>query len=297
MSVINWKWINAAYPFEHSFQEKRNTIAVISLFTSILIFLLQPFGMITMGMGQLSHFVGYLFISLSVLTINYFGFPFFFPAYFEDDRWSVVKAFLFLVYNFLIIGFWNHIFISLYNNDISGMVSVWELSRWIFQTLAIGVISSGFLILLRFNILSRKYLQISQDLNEQLHLQLKPQKTKDEYNHITIELENKPITIRKNDLKYISAEGNYVGIHYNQDGIFNKKLFRNTISQVENSLSRYPQFFRCHRSYLINLDVIEGTQGNSQGLFVKLDNGAVKIPVARSKIRILKEQLDKEPFI
>ena len=121
---MNWKWINTAYPFEHSFEEKRNTIATISLFTSALIFLLQPYGIITVSaIDNLYNYFGFLIISTTVLSINYFGSPYFFPEIFDDKEWSMVKAFFFLVYNFIVIGFWNHIFISWINNDIEGLVS------------------------------------------------------------------------------------------------------------------------------------------------------------------------------
>ena len=295
---MNWKWINAAYPFEHSFREKRNTILTISIFTSVLIFLLQPFGIISnSGFFQVYYFLGFLIISLITLTINYFGFPYFFSDLFANNRWSVAKAFLFLVYNFLIIGFWNHIFISLVHNDIAGLVSMWELSRWIMQTLAIGLISSGFLILFRYNLLARKYLQVSQELNEHLQNQLKKHKIRASNEEIVIELEKKPISLSGENLTFFRAEGNYVAVHYHDNGNGNKKLFRNTISQVEQSLKSYPHFFRCHRSYIINLNAVESTYGNSQGLFVKTMDGAEKIPVARSKIKAFKELIDNDLFI
>ena len=287
---MNWNWLQTAYPFENTFLEKRNTILTISLFASLVVILLQPYGFTPMD--RIYHFMAFMAISIITFTINYFGLPYFFPSFFEESRWSITKAFLFLTYNFLLIGLWNHIINALIvNNDIEALVSGNELINWLLKNLAIGIVSAGFLILFRYNVLARKYLQISQELNEQFQKQLKFQEPNNN-DPVVLTLEKKEFVFNKNEILFISAEGNYVAIHCTKGQTVSKKLFRNTISQMESMLQDHSQFFRCHRSYLVNLNTIKATQGNSQGLFIRMDNGTVKIPVARSKVKLLKASLD-----
>ncbi|MDC8002487.1 LytTR family DNA-binding domain-containing protein [Aureisphaera galaxeae] len=288
---MNWTWLQTPYPFESSFLEKRNTILTISVFASLVVILLQPFGFVPLT--HMHHFLAIQGIAMVSLSINYFGFPYFFPSFFKESNWSVSKAFLFLTYNFLLIGLWNHIYNALFiNNDFESLVSGEELTSWLIKILAIGCVAAGFLILFRFNLLARKHLQISQELNERFQKELKLQKPTTNA-IITLTLEKKPMSLNESDILYISAEGNYVALHTKEGDLVTKNLYRNTLSQVATQLKASPQFLRCHRSFLVNLNAIETTQGNSQGLFVKLHNGTIKVPVARSKIKLLRAFLEE----
>ena len=164
-------FLAAAYPFEHRTIEKWNTILSTSIFLSLILIFLQPFGFMPLVRFQLAG--GYMAIAFLILPVNYFSIPRFFPALFDDSVWSVSRAFLFLAYNFLLIGCWYHIINALaVRNDPLLLVSGTELAFTILKTLAIGSIASCLLILIRYNLLTRKNLQVSQDLNQQLKTQL-----------------------------------------------------------------------------------------------------------------------------
>ena len=285
-------FLEAAYPFEHTAMEKWNTILSTSFFLSLILFLLQPFGFVPMARLQLC--AGYLVIGLLILQVNYFSIPRFFPALFEDSAWSVSRAFLFLAYNFLLIGFWNHIFNALWvKNDPALLVSGIELAITITKTLAIGSIASCFLILIRYNFITRKHLQVSQDLNQHLKTQLVfARQPIDETELIELELENKSIAVPRNKLRYISSEGNYLAFHFEGEKKILPQLFRGRIKWMEEALMDYPEFFRCHRSFIVNLKFIESTRGNSQGLSIMLCDGNDRLPVSRSNIKQLKLRLE-----
>ncbi len=285
-------WLKAPYPFEHSYREKWNTIIITSIFLSIITILLQPFGFAAISRLQVSG--SYMLIAFFSLSFNYFSIPYFFPEFFKEEKWSVKKAFFFLAYNFILIGFWNHIFNGLViRNDPVFTASGYELMITVFRVLLIGSIASIFLILTRYNFLSRKHLQISQELNQQMQKQLSHQSFSDE-KIVHFNLENKPISVVCDNLVYISSEGNYVAFHLSQSKKGVPSLFRGRIKEIEEVLSEYPIFFRCHRSYIINLNYVESTAGNSQGLAVKLNSRTEKIPVARPKIKELKYLLNQK---
>lgn len=88
-----------------------------------------------------------------------------------------------------------------------------------------------------------------------------------------------------NDLLFLKAEDNYVRIYEKNKP---PRLIRGTISKVEKQINGHNQFMRIHRSHLINLQCIEGIQGNSKSLKVRLSGFDSLIPVARSKTKEFK---------
>lgn len=91
-------------------------------------------------------------------------------------------------------------------------------------------------------------------------------------------------------LYLVEAEGNYVMVYWKEkDGKMEKTLIRLPIGKVENLLSPFAHFFRCHRSYIINLEEVRSIEGNSitgnaRGLQIKLTTLHKEIPVARNRI-------------
>ena len=85
------------------------------------------------------------------------------------------------------------------------------------------------------------------------------------------------------DITYIEVIIRDIIIHTVYDKSYSMK---NSMDNIENSLKKY-NFFRCHRSYLINIDYIETIQKNE--VIIK----GKKIPVSKYRINDLKEKLAK----
>lgn len=281
---MNFSWLRLKYPFEDTFEEKRNTVFALSVSAGLILILLQPFGF---SLAEQSlHFVILLLIGIISMGVNFLYFPEFFPAFFNENKWSVAKAILFLTYNFLIIGLWNHLYQVLFiEQNIFLISSGVQLFSSVIKTVAIGLVASGFLVLIRYNIRTRQHLQIAQELNESFTNG--SASGKEVPPSICLLLENREITLDRNDLLSIRAEGNYIALNIREAD--KSHLFRATMKQVEEMLGEFPEFFRCHRSHMINLNAISFLKGNSQGLFAEVSDSPEKIPVARSKIKRLRE--------
>lgn len=292
--MLSHPFFQIAYPFEQSTTEKIQSVLFISLFLSLLLFLLHPFGFVPFYRQQ--FLAGYLVITVLTFTINYIGIPSFFPHYFEDTSWSVAKAFLFFLYNFFQMGLWIHIFNTLImHNDPSEMASGLELLITIGKALILGAVASSFLILIRYNWITRQNLQASQDLNQKLEGQLQLYKPiRDQTERISLVLDGKPIELPRTPLVYIRSEGNYLSFHFDPSYSKSPLLIRGRIKELEEGLSNYPEFFRCHRSFMVNLPYISSTRGNSQGLSIQLRTLAERLPVARPKIKTLKLRLEQQ---
>lgn len=93
------------------------------------------------------------------------------------------------------------------------------------------------------------------------------------------------ILLTSSDFRFAKASGNYVEYYSVVNGQLQKELQRNTLSKLEEQLQKTQfRIARTHRSYLVNLDIIEKISGNAQGYSLKLNDTDHSVPVSRSNI-------------
>ncbi len=297
--MIKWTWLYESYPFEQSANEKWKTILIISFLLSLIFVFLQPFGFYPLAKGYLLM-GGYLLITLACLSVNYFSLPFFLSVTQSENNYSVRHLILFSAYNFILIGCWNHVFNSLYiRRDPLFLIGGYEILITVVRTLIVGLLASGIYALIRYNLITRQHLQLSQELNQKLQRQLHDRQFEGK-EVIEMTLEDKTVLFPRDQLIYISSEGNYLAFYFKESK--RPVLHRGRLKEMEKILENYPEFFRCHRSLIINLNYIESSKGNSQGLSLQLRHIDEYLPVSRPNIKALRRILDKEsgrdtPFV
>lgn len=106
------------------------------------------------------------------------------------------------------------------------------------------------------------------------------------------------LRIQPSQLYLIEAEGNYIMVYwYEIDGKLKKTLVRMSMSTAEKIVTPFSNFFRCHRSYIINMNELRkltgnNITGNARGLMVKLAPLEMEIPIARNRIEAFKEKIN-----
>jgi len=95
-------------------------------------------------------------------------------------------------------------------------------------------------------------------------------------------------------VQLISAADNYVKIIYLEEGQLKNKLIRNTLKAIEAQLNIYPDFFRCHRTYIVNGKRVERLNKSYKGYFLKMKQYEEEIPVSQQYIIRVKEALNNE---
>ena len=98
------------------------------------------------------------------------------------------------------------------------------------------------------------------------------------------------LQLKFEDLMFIKSEGNYIEVHYQHNAKIAKKVIRQRIKNVENSLPK-EHFFRCHNRYIVNKNYITSINGNARGLSLELRNSDETINVSRTKIKALESFL------
>ncbi|HMQ07911.1 MAG TPA: LytTR family transcriptional regulator DNA-binding domain-containing protein [Saprospiraceae bacterium] len=87
------------------------------------------------------------------------------------------------------------------------------------------------------------------------------------------------------------AEGNYLEIFNTHSESVSKSIYRITLKEFEKQITLFPFIVKTHRSYIINLKMIEHISGNAQGLALRLKNLKGLAPVSRNRIKSFEQAL------
>lgn len=91
------------------------------------------------------------------------------------------------------------------------------------------------------------------------------------------------LSIHINHLLYFKSADNYVEVKYLDEGKVKKKLIRNTLKNLEESLSNVA-IKRCHRSYIVNMKSIKLIEKVSGKFFMHIKNCEKVIPISANYI-------------
>ena len=77
------------------------------------------------------------------------------------------------------------------------------------------------------------------------------------------------LSLKKSDLLYLEASENYVLVHYRVRNEIKQYLLRNSLKKLENDLKQH-QIVRCHRSFMVNIEMVKMMQKGKKGLELHL---------------------------
>lgn len=181
------------------------------------------------------------------------------------------SIFLELITVGLLTGLFSIIFFS--NNDFSSFLLV-------MGTFLCSLITS---IIILFLLLKNK---TKSTIIQDTQPNLKVNKEVNEPKHFIIKNNVGKLSIKINldAILCFESSDNYVFIHYLTEDKVDKKMDRITLKKIENILQRLDasNFFRIHKSFIINADYVEKVSGKSQSLKLKLKSFENTIPVSRS---------------
>jgi len=90
------------------------------------------------------------------------------------------------------------------------------------------------------------------------------------------------LSIRPDVLCYVESADNYVDIHYMNLGHMNHYMLRNTMKAVLSAVGSR-QLVRCHRSYMVNLELVKVMRKTEDGMVLDFDiPGVSPIPISKT---------------
>ncbi len=201
----------------------------------------------------------------------------------DEPSWTFKKWIFYMLILLILISLGNYVYyVNLVGLKNIGWEDLWSM---IIYTIAVGifpVVFSGLITQIRSN---QKY----QIQAAALQSNLPKKEIHHEIVHLFSDNKKQDFQIHIDDIFYIEAMQNYVSVCFQKDGKSKKELLRNTIKNIEVQLQS-TVLIRCHRSYIVNTDLIENVEGNAQGLRLTLKKlEEFKVPVSRKYIPILKD--------
>ncbi len=109
--------------------------------------------------------------------------------------------------------------------------------------------------------------------------------------HLQGENQGENLTLTTDQLYYLAAADNYVQVFYADQAQVKNRMLRTTLKKMEDALAAHPQFFRCHRTYLVNLDKVLQVSGNAQGYRLQLMDQQETIPVSRNLNDVIQKRM------
>jgi hypothetical protein len=254
------------------------------LFVFLFLLIFRPFGLENMRIAILVKATcWYGVVCFGVLLSWFLAMPRLFPTIFQEARWTVWKEILHTLACILAVCIGNILFTHFYFQEPLGSRLVLRFLWW---TFAVSVLPVILMVLLRQISLMKKFSRQAAELDRQLTLASPPeggrqqepaipgQSQSQSSSHVTGEHDSHP----SRDFLYAEAADNYVKVFYTAD----QQLIRSTLKQLEESFQGNSRIFRCHRTFLVNLDKVVHISGNAQGYKLHMERGGQVIPVSRS---------------
>lgn len=90
------------------------------------------------------------------------------------------------------------------------------------------------------------------------------------------------LSVRRENLILLESADNYVCVWYLNNNSPKKILVRNTLKNIADSLSA-THIQRCHRSYVVNLELVKVMRREKEGVFVELGiDGVPEVPISKT---------------
>jgi len=313
------------YPLEERKPAQLKLALIFGLVVFLLLFILNPFGNPTDSLASL--FINCSVAgSLTFFTIAFVFWVFFplFPHFFKEERWNIGREIIFSLIIITSIATANIVAGNIFKGNNLSFIN-WL--RMIFYTTVIGIAPATISIVINQARLLKKYRIEVQNINLQLvktavtdiavnaakrviedGTQTLPVALLDESKpisatkispaidaplQITIEAENEKDNLCIAASSFIAAcsADNYVKIFYGDKDKLETVIIRTTLKKVEEQVAAFPNFFRCHRTALVNMDTVKNLSGTAQGYRLHLGNLPEAIPVSRNLNQIIKSKL------
>lgn len=280
--------LNQPHPGYYSLKAYFRIVLAITVIVFLIIALLQP---LNIGQRNIQNnpfltAAVYAGASAAILSLNAIWFLIF-PKWFVQENWTLGKELLVAFYQFFSIAvvIWIIKHFRGVATDESG------IGNSFFLAIAIGLLPYLIATFVRHNYLLKQHTKEVAQLNQQLSVD---QSTNTE--HINSEklllipkLES-PVAV--SDFLYAESRGNNLLIQSEQNNKPVVYTVRSTLNEFVEANRHFTQLFRCHRSFIINMDRILKVEGNAAGYQVLLHNQLPAVVVARSNVAAFRKKIE-----
>lgn len=264
----------------------------IALLVYFILIVFQPFGLSTRPHNYMAlDLAGYGVITFVVLSFFETVVQRMFPTVFNEEKWTVGKAILWLWIIIFVIGLCNtaYFWILCLNTEDSRGAGI-----MLFYTSVVGIFPFALGIIGRFTILYHRYKQRAEELSL-LNIHEKNRDEAEEDYAIALFQDNKKskVLLQAKQILLIESAENYINIYSQAGAELKKMMIRCTLQYAEESTQTTPMLVRCHRSYIVNLAAVSKLFGNAQGYKLQIISIEKPVPVSRKYEKAVVERLKR----
>jgi LytTr DNA-binding domain len=273
-------FLNKPYPFNDDLKYNSKLIFFISIGVLAFLYLFQPLDVslmdnkhkfyVAMGLGA----VTFLSLSLNLLIL-----PSLFPSIFIKRIWNIKKEILWNIWILSTISVGYFLYYKL--------LGVLDIDFSVFLSLIIiAIIPITGLIIVNRNRMLRNNLRISERINKKLE---DNKSIEEKLVHFKSDYVKDNLSIKVSLLLLIRAANNYIEVFWKEGDKFKSQMIRMSLLKAEELLNEHKFIFKCHRSYMVNVNYIDKIEGNVQGYKLFFENLDFSIPVSKNFVFKLKE--------
>ena len=274
----------------------------IFLLVSFLLLVFKPFGLSLLDT-----------LPILVLTLGYgivsvlgYGLIIFIVKPSKKEKWTRLQDILTYTASFFLIWLFVYVYTLLCINVIfPRWPPFYNLSipNYLFIKTFIYTIGTGYFIYFILHLYDLLYYYHKKDEYNMSLKQCKEHNSK-KLNSIILlrgKNEDESISLHKGLFVCIRSRGHYIKVFYlsknNSGYTLKNKIFRASLKEVEFQTSHIKSIYRCHNSYIINLDHLKSIYGNIHKAYLYILHYPESIPISKNKIAYLISLYEKKHTI
>lgn len=274
-----FKFLNRPYPFNDDLKYNSKLIFFISIGVLVFLYLFQPLDVSLMDNKQkLYVVVGLGAVTFLSLSLNLLILPSLFPSIFIKRIWNIKKEILWNIWILTTISVGYYLYYKL--------LGIFEIDfKMILGLIIIAIMPITGLITVSRNRILRSYLKLAEGINKRL----KNKSIEEKLVHFKSDYVKDNLSIKVSMLLLIRAANNYIEVFWKEGAEIKNQMIRTSLSKAEELLVEHKFIFKCHRSYMINVNYIDKIEGNIQGYKLFFENLDFTVPVSKNFAYKLKQ--------
>jgi len=290
--------LSRPFPLETDAAKRVLISALFGIGVALVLLVFEPFGLSGYQSAWKTLLVGfYGVITFVGMIVSFFVLERVFPHFFDEERWNVGKHIALTLWNITFIGVLNYV----YSCIVFSFGLHWKpLLFFILWSFAVGLVP----VIIWTLVLERRYWKKNVAAAAEISSSIAQQREEHHQEHIKQQRQvlhnadaqavvpqrivltgtstKEQYELNISSILCIQAHDNYVTLFYESSETVKKILFRATLKSLEEQLTQHSNFFRCHKSYIVNSSLIQKVSGNAQGYKLHLPWLDFVIPVSRS---------------
>jgi len=265
-------FLKKPYPFNDDLKHNAKIIFFISVVFFVILFLFRPLDINSLNTTEALMRIGAMsLLTFIALSFNLLVLPSILPKLFKPP-WTIIKE---IIWNSWIVMTVSTLIVIYYQYlDILDFSFIFVLEAGLYGCLSVSV-----LIVINRDRLLRGNLKTATELNDKIQI-------RNEFGSNMVffvsEYMKDKLAIAADSILLIRSANNYIEVFWKEGDTVNNKMLRSSLSKTCDLLLDYKYLFRCHRSYVINVEKIIKIEGNYQGYKINLSDIDFSIPVSQS---------------